>query len=43
MSGTDPQNGRGQGISHATDESEVPQSVQNKAPRGLEEKLPDNV
>jgi hypothetical protein len=36
-------NQHGQGASHATDHSKVPQSVQNKAPKGLEEKLPDSV
>ncbi|KAF4469096.1 hypothetical protein FALBO_4008 [Fusarium albosuccineum] len=44
MSGIIPsENERGQGVSHATGESKVPPAIQQKAPRGLEEKLPDSV
>jgi hypothetical protein len=37
------QNQQGQGISHATGGSHVPDSVQKKAPIGLEESLPNPV
>jgi hypothetical protein len=37
------QNQQGQGVSHATGDSSVPQKVQEKAPQGLEEKLPESV
>jgi len=37
------QNEYGQGESHATGHSKVPESVQRKAPEGLEESLPDSV
>jgi hypothetical protein len=33
----------GQGKSHATGESAVPESVQKVAPKGLEENLPEGV
>jgi hypothetical protein len=33
----------GQGKSHATGDSAVPKTVQDKAPSGLEEALPDSV
>ncbi|KAJ0426042.1 hypothetical protein BJY00DRAFT_323599 [Aspergillus carlsbadensis] len=36
------QNARGQGASHATGGSKVPEGIQNKAPQGLEESLPNN-
>jgi hypothetical protein len=36
-------NKHGQGQSHATGESHVPQKVQEAAPKGLEEALPDKV
>ncbi len=36
-------NDLGQGASHATGDSKVPESVQNVAPRGLEENLPNQV
>ncbi|KAH6869536.1 hypothetical protein B0T10DRAFT_568844 [Thelonectria olida] len=37
------QNERGQGISHAAGDSKVPGKVQEEAPQGLEERLPDSV
>ncbi|KAL3473443.1 hypothetical protein BJX99DRAFT_233729 [Aspergillus californicus] len=37
------QNTRGQGISHATGDSKVPKGVQDRAPQGLEESLPNKV
>ncbi|KAL3453678.1 hypothetical protein BJX65DRAFT_302569 [Aspergillus insuetus] len=37
------QNARGQGTSHATGGSKVPEEIQNKAPQGLEESLPNKV
>jgi hypothetical protein len=37
------QNNAGQGASHATGGSHVPESVQKKAPAGLEESLPNPV
>ncbi|KAJ4296204.1 hypothetical protein N0V90_006249 [Kalmusia sp. IMI 367209] len=37
------QNEQGQGISHAVGDSKVPSSVQQKAPQGLEESLPNKV
>ena len=37
------QNARGQGISHATGGSKVPQGVQERVPQGLEESLPNSV
>lgn len=37
------QNNQGQGISHATGGSKVPDSVQQKAPKGVEEALPNKV
>ena len=37
------QNEHGQGVSHATGDSKVPGSVQQKAPQGLEESLPNKV
>lgn len=37
------ENKHGQGVSHATDHSKVPGKVQQKAPQGLEESLPDSV
>ncbi|EKG16832.1 hypothetical protein MPH_05935 [Macrophomina phaseolina MS6] len=37
------ENKHGQGISHASDNSKVPGKVQEKAPQGLEESLPDSV
>ncbi|KAM0425934.1 hypothetical protein ACHAPT_008873 [Fusarium lateritium] len=43
MSGITQQNERGQGVSHASGESKVPEAVQQKAPQGLEENLPDSV
>jgi hypothetical protein len=36
-------NEHGQGKSHAVGESAVPKSVQDAAPKGLEEALPDKV
>ncbi|KAF2109417.1 hypothetical protein BDV96DRAFT_651855 [Lophiotrema nucula] len=36
------QNNQGQGVSHAKD-SQVPDSIQQKAPQGLEESLPNSV
>lgn len=36
-------NEQGQGKSHAVGDSAVPKSVQNTAPKGLEEALPDKV
>ncbi|PMD27076.1 hypothetical protein NA56DRAFT_725907 [Hyaloscypha hepaticicola] len=40
---TAPQNAHGQGISHATDHSKVPEKIQEAAPASLERKLPENV
>jgi hypothetical protein len=37
------QNEHGQGVSHASGESAVPGKIQQKAPQGLEEALPDKV
>jgi hypothetical protein len=37
------QNARGQRTSHATGDSKVPEGIQNKAPKGLEESLPNKV
>ncbi|KAF1996280.1 hypothetical protein P154DRAFT_525707 [Amniculicola lignicola CBS 123094] len=37
------QNERSQGISHAQGDSKVPDSIQKKAPQGLEESLPNKV
>jgi hypothetical protein len=37
------QNDQGQGVSHATGESKVPQKVQEKVPAGFEKGLPDSV
>ncbi|KAL5380049.1 hypothetical protein DPSP01_008086 [Paraphaeosphaeria sporulosa] len=37
------QNEHGQGASHATGGSEVPEAIQNKAPQGLEESLPNKI
>jgi hypothetical protein len=37
------QNDQGQGISHASGDSKVPDKVQQQAPKGLEESLPDSV
>ncbi|KAJ4345443.1 uncharacterized protein N0V89_011573 [Didymosphaeria variabile] len=37
------QNEHGQGVSHATGGSKVPDTVQQKAPQGLEESLPNKV
>ena len=37
------QNAHGQGVSHATDHSKVPEKIQEAAPAGLERKLPENV
>ncbi|KAL4912105.1 hypothetical protein BDW62DRAFT_206774 [Aspergillus aurantiobrunneus] len=37
------QNEFGQGISHAAGGSKVPQAVQDKAPQGLEESLPNKM
>ncbi|KAF4964752.1 hypothetical protein FSARC_7351 [Fusarium sarcochroum] len=37
------QNERGQGMSHASAPSKVPEGVQRQAPKGLEESLPDSV
>ncbi|KAF1975682.1 hypothetical protein BU23DRAFT_457683, partial [Bimuria novae-zelandiae CBS 107.79] len=37
------QNEHGQGVSHATGDSKVPDSVQHKASQGLEESLPNKV
>jgi hypothetical protein len=37
------QNARGQGISHATGDSKVPEGIQNKASKGVEESLPNKV
>lgn len=37
------ENKRGQGVSHASGESHVPGKVQEAAPQGLEEALPDKV
>ncbi|RAH80337.1 hypothetical protein BO86DRAFT_390319 [Aspergillus japonicus CBS 114.51] len=37
------QNEYGQGISHATGGSRVPDKVQQKAPQGLEESLPNKL
>ncbi|KAF2704572.1 hypothetical protein K504DRAFT_538057 [Pleomassaria siparia CBS 279.74] len=37
------QNNSGQGVSHATGGSHVPEAVQKKAPSGLEESLPNPV
>lgn len=36
-------NSYGQGKSHAVGDSAVPEGVQNAAPKGLEEVLPDKV
>lgn len=36
-------NNYGQGKSHATGDSNVPKAVQDQAPSGLEEALPDSV
>jgi len=36
-------NQHGQGESHASAHSKVPESVQREAPKGLEESLPDSV
>lgn len=38
-----PQNSHGQGVSHATHHSKVPEKVQEAAPASLERKLPENV
>jgi len=45
MSGPGPaqENERGQGVSHATGQSSVPDSVQQAAPAKLEHELPDSV
>ncbi|KAM5349411.1 hypothetical protein ACJ41O_005916 [Fusarium nematophilum] len=43
MSGIPQQNERGQGVSHATGESKVPAPVQQKATKGVEERLPDSI
>lgn len=40
---TKMQNQSGQGVSHATGGSKVPETVQQKAPQGLEESLPNKV
>ncbi|OCL12070.1 hypothetical protein AOQ84DRAFT_312819 [Glonium stellatum] len=37
------QNESGQGVSHATGDSKVPGKVQEKAPQGLEESLPNKL
>jgi len=37
------QNEHGQGVSHAVGDSKVPEKVQEKAPQGLEESLPNRV
>jgi hypothetical protein len=37
------QNEQGQGVSHATGGSKVPDTIQQKAPQGLEESLPNKV
>lgn len=37
------ENQHGQDASHATGHSKVPETVQQKAPKGLEESLPDKV
>ncbi|KAJ9648460.1 hypothetical protein H2201_000796 [Coniosporium apollinis] len=37
------QNDAGQGMSHATGDSKVPDTIQDKAPKGLEESLPNSV
>ncbi|KAL3493628.1 hypothetical protein BJX62DRAFT_234994 [Aspergillus germanicus] len=37
------QNARGQGISHATGDSKVPEGIQNKASKDLEDSLPNKV
>lgn len=37
------QNEHGQGVSHAVGDSKVPEKVQEKAPQGLEESLPNKV
>ena len=42
MSGIN-QNEYGQGASHASAPSKVPEGVQRQAPQGLEESLPDSV
>lgn len=36
-------NEHGQGASHATGDSKVPEGVQKAAPKGLEDALPDSV
>ncbi|RDW92452.1 hypothetical protein BP5796_01846 [Coleophoma crateriformis] len=36
------ENERGQGVSHAINDSKVPSKVQEAAPVGLEKKLPEN-
>lgn len=36
-------NQHGQGVSHATGESAVPNKVQDVAPKGLEDALPEGV
>ncbi|KAM3086436.1 hypothetical protein ACMFMG_000571 [Clarireedia jacksonii] len=43
MSTAAMQNEYGQGVSHATDNSKVPGKIQEKAPEGLERKLPEDV
>jgi hypothetical protein len=40
---TNMQNEHGQGASHATGDSKVPDAIQQKAPQGLEESLPNKV
>ncbi|KAF2132994.1 hypothetical protein P153DRAFT_283390 [Dothidotthia symphoricarpi CBS 119687] len=37
------QNEHGQGVSHAAGDSKVPHSIQQKAPQGLEENLPNSI
>jgi hypothetical protein len=37
------QNERGQGMSHATGPSKVPEGIARHVPKGLEEALPDSV
>lgn len=37
------QNEHGQGMSHATGPSKVPEGIARQAPKGLEESLPDSV
>ena len=37
------QNDHGQGMSHATGDSKVPQAAQEKLPKGVEESVPDSL